>query len=71
MNKVIYCIFAVLTVQKFCVAQDENNEFSEIDARKTYKDSYVKFGARINTDIYDRYSNFYVHFAHFLNSSKT
>ena len=55
MRKIKLLLIAVLATLELSLAEEEqNNEFIEVDARKVYKDSYVKFGAGINNDFYGR-----------------
>jgi len=56
MNRAKYLIFAYgcFLLTRFCLADEESNEFFEIDTRKIYKDSFVKFGANIYNDMHDR-----------------
>ena len=54
MNKLLFFLLGCFALVSFCWAEEDNNEFFEIDARKIYKDLNVKFGAGIYNDINDR-----------------
>ena len=46
-------ILIILLMYKFAMVESDSEDFMEVDARRMWKGSQVKFGAGINTD-YDQ-----------------
>ena len=48
-KKVVVCAFSIYCIS---VVAEESSDFLEVDVRKVFKDSQVKFGSGIQRDLY-------------------